>query len=81
VLELRHLLQPAQRWRSDLFEGEGVPVIEDAWQWNPNEILLRDYYANSLLTFDEVKRRGWPERQLRVASSELRNSQPATRNQ
>jgi glycerol-3-phosphate O-acyltransferase len=62
VLELRHLLQPAQRWRSDLFEGEGVPIIEDAWQWNPKEILLRDYYANSLLTFDEVKQRGWPER-------------------
>jgi glycerol-3-phosphate O-acyltransferase len=69
VLELRHLIQPAEKWRSDLFEGEGVPVIEDAWQWNPKEILLRDYYANSLLTFDEVRQRGWPER---VASSELR---------
>lgn len=67
VLELRHLLQPAQRWRSDLFEGEGVPIIEDAWQWNPKEILLRDYYANSLLTFDEVKQRGWPERKPAVA--------------
>jgi hypothetical protein len=62
VLELRHLIEPAQRWRSDLFEGEGVPIIEDAWQWNPKEILLRDYYGNSLLTFDEVKQRGWPER-------------------
>ena len=40
----------------------GVPVIEEAWQWNPRETLLRDYYANSLMTFDEVKRRGWPER-------------------
>jgi len=62
ILELRHLIEPAEQWRSDLFEGEGVPVIEDAWQWNPREILLRDYYANSLLTFDEVKKRGWPER-------------------
>lgn len=62
ILELRRLVQPAQRWRSDLFEGEGVPVIEEAWQWNPAELLVRDYYANSLLTFDEVKRRGWPER-------------------
>jgi glycerol-3-phosphate O-acyltransferase len=68
VLELRHLIEPAQRWRSDLFEGEGVPIIEDAWQWNPREILLRDYYAHSLLTFDEVKARGWPERKQAVAS-------------
>ena len=62
ILELRHLIEPAEQWRSDLFEGEGVPVLEDAWQWNPKELLLRDYYANSLLTFAEVKRRGWPER-------------------
>ncbi len=60
ILELRRLIQPAERWRSDLFEGEGVPVIEDAWHWNPAETVLRDYYANSLLTFAEVKRRGWP---------------------
>jgi len=69
VLELRHLIQPAQRWRSDLFEGEGVPIIEDAWQWNAGQILLRDYYANSLLTFDEVKQRGWPERRSAVSGA------------
>ena len=46
-------------------KASGVPVIEEAWQWNPRETLLRDYYANSLLTFDEVKRRGWPERKKR----------------
>jgi glycerol-3-phosphate O-acyltransferase len=63
IVELRHLIQPAERWRSDLFEGSGVPVIEEAWQWNPRETLLRDYYANSLMTFEEVKARGWPERQ------------------
>ncbi|HEY6138144.1 MAG TPA: 1-acyl-sn-glycerol-3-phosphate acyltransferase [Thermoanaerobaculia bacterium] len=62
VLDLRHLIEPAEQWRSDLFDGEGVPVLEDAWQWNPKELLLRDYYANSLLSFDEVKKRGWPER-------------------
>ncbi|MEA2238043.1 MAG: glycerol-3-phosphate O-acyltransferase [Thermoanaerobaculia bacterium] len=62
VVELRHLIQPAERWRSDLFEGSGVPVIEEAWEWNPRETLLRDYYANSLMTFEEVKQRGWPER-------------------
>lgn len=61
VLELRRLVQPAAKWRSDLFDGSGVPVIEDAWQWSPNERLLRDYYANSLMPFDEVERRGWPE--------------------
>lgn len=62
VLELRHLLQPVEQWRSDMFEDSGVPILEDAWQWNPTELLLRDYYANSLSTFAEVKRRGWPER-------------------
>jgi len=71
VLELRRLIEPAQRWRSDLFEGEGLPVLEDAWRWNPAEILLRDYYANSLLTFAEVKQRGWPERPVE-------QSRPAT---
>jgi glycerol-3-phosphate O-acyltransferase len=62
VLELRHLIEPAQRWRSDLFEESGLPDVDDAWQWNPKELLLRDYYANSLMFFDEVKQRGWPER-------------------
>jgi glycerol-3-phosphate O-acyltransferase len=65
VIQLRHLIEPAERWRSDLFEGEGVPIVEEAWQWNPRETLVRDYYANSLLTFEEVKRRGWPERKRR----------------
>ncbi|MGZ7039466.1 MAG: 1-acyl-sn-glycerol-3-phosphate acyltransferase, partial [Thermoanaerobaculia bacterium] len=36
VLELRHLIEPAEQWRADLFdEGAGAPVLEDAWQWNP----------------------------------------------
>jgi len=61
VLELRHLVEPAPKWRSDLFDGSGVPVIEDAWQWNPKERLLRDYYANSLTPFDDVVARGWPQ--------------------
>lgn len=62
ILELRHLIEPVERWRSDLFDDDGVPILEDTWQWNRDEKLLRDYYANSLLTYDEVKRRGWPER-------------------
>jgi glycerol-3-phosphate O-acyltransferase len=62
ILELRRLIEPAQQWRSDLFQGEGVPVLEEAWQWNPAQIRLRDYYANSLKTFAEIRKRGWPER-------------------
>ncbi len=46
ILQLRHLVD----------ERDG------RWSWNPEERLLRDYYANSLLTFEEVKARGWPER-------------------
>ena len=68
VLELRRLIVRVDQWRDELFEERGgMPEIEDAWQWNPNQILLRDYYANALLTFDEVKQRGWPERKPRVA--------------
>lgn len=66
VLELRHLVVPVEQWRSDLFEEDGVPVMEDAWQWNPHELLLRSYYANALLSFEEVRQRGWPERKRRV---------------
>ena len=46
VLVLRHL----------------IDVVVGGWRWNPDALLLRDYYANSLLTFAEVKLRGWPER-------------------
>ncbi|HUJ12800.1 MAG TPA: 1-acyl-sn-glycerol-3-phosphate acyltransferase [Thermoanaerobaculia bacterium] len=62
ILQMRRQIEPVERWRSDLFEGEGVPVVEEAWRWSPEELLLRDYYANSLLEFDEVKQRGWPEK-------------------
>lgn len=43
VLELRHLV-----------ENDG-----DRWRWNPEEDVLRRYYANGLLTYDEVAKRGW----------------------
>jgi hypothetical protein len=69
VLELRRLIVPYEQWHDDLFADEsasgrrgGIPTIEDAWQWNPDEQLLRDYYANALLPFEDVKRRGWPQR-------------------
>ena len=59
LLQLRNLIVPHEQWRDDLFDRGGVPSIEDAWRWNPLEIRLRDYYANALQTFDEVKTRGW----------------------
>jgi glycerol-3-phosphate O-acyltransferase len=62
VLELRHLIGPAEKWADQLFGDGGVPVMEDAWQWNPSEHLLRDYYANALLPFEAVKQRGWAAR-------------------
>jgi hypothetical protein len=62
VLLLRHLIVPVEQWRDDLFDRGGVPSIEDAWQWNPDEHLLRDYYAHSLMPYADVKKRGWPER-------------------
>lgn len=65
VLELRRLIVPVERWQDDLFDRGGIPSIEDAWRWNPDEILLRDYYANTLMPFVEVKKRGWPERKPR----------------
>ena len=66
VLELRHLIIRVDQWRDELFEDRGgMPEIDDAWQWNPEQHLLRDYYANALLTFEEVKARGWPERKPR----------------
>ncbi len=43
VLLLRHLVEEAQ----------------GRWRWNPEERVLLSYYANSLLPFEEVKRRGW----------------------
>ena len=46
VLVLRHLIE----------------VVAGGWRWSANDLTLRDYYANSLLTFAEAKKRGWPER-------------------
>jgi glycerol-3-phosphate O-acyltransferase len=65
VLELRRLIVPVERWADDLFDRGGVPAIEDAWQWNPQQRVLLDYYANALVTFDAVRQRGWIERPRR----------------
>ncbi|HEX7153492.1 MAG TPA: 1-acyl-sn-glycerol-3-phosphate acyltransferase [Thermoanaerobaculia bacterium] len=53
VLGLRHLIEE----------------VDGGWRWNPEQKMLRDYYANSLLSFEEVKRRGWPERKPRKSAS------------
>jgi glycerol-3-phosphate O-acyltransferase len=39
------------------------------WRWNPDDVLLRDFYANSLMTFAEVRGRGWPERAVAADES------------
>lgn len=39
-----------------------VQRVEGGWQWAPNQILLRDYYANSTRSFEEIAKRGWPQR-------------------
>lgn len=39
-----------------------IEVVVGGWRWNQAELLLRDYYANSLMTYEEVKARGWPEK-------------------
>jgi glycerol-3-phosphate O-acyltransferase len=62
VLTLRKLIVPVDQWHDDLFDQGGIGTIQDAWEWNPEEKLLRDYYANALVPFEDVKRRGWPER-------------------
>jgi glycerol-3-phosphate O-acyltransferase len=58
-------ITPAEIWiaaRDLLLFRRLIEAVDGGWRWNPAELLLRDFYANSLLTFDEVKRRGWPER-------------------
>jgi glycerol-3-phosphate O-acyltransferase len=55
----------AEIWRAAkdvLLLRRFIDVAPGGWRWNPDEVLLRDFYANSLLTYAEVKRRGWPER-------------------
>ncbi|MGZ5475392.1 MAG: 1-acyl-sn-glycerol-3-phosphate acyltransferase [Thermoanaerobaculia bacterium] len=64
VWSLREIT-PAEIWiaaRDLLLFRRLIEAVDGGWRWNPAELLLRDFYANSLLTFDEVKRRGWPER-------------------
>jgi len=60
---------PEELWRAarDVLELRHLIVNDGAaWRWNGEQRLLRDYYAHSLMTFEDVKRRGWPERKGRV---------------
>jgi len=56
---------PADIWRAarDVLMLRHLLVESDGkWSWPAEERMLRDFYASSLLTFAEVKQRGWPER-------------------
>ncbi|MEO8215616.1 MAG: 1-acyl-sn-glycerol-3-phosphate acyltransferase [Acidobacteriota bacterium] len=60
ILDLRHLVEP----------------LSGGWRWVPNETLLRDYYANSLLTYEEVRQRGWPESRREPGSAKVEAPAP-----
>lgn len=58
---------PADIWnaaREVLVLRRLVEHVSGRWRWSGSELLLRDFYANSLLSYAEVKRRGWPERAI-----------------
>jgi glycerol-3-phosphate O-acyltransferase len=63
---------PADTWAT----AQGILVLRhlivqgpNGWTWDPDQLLLRDFYANSLLTYAEVKMRGWPERAVMADES------------
>jgi hypothetical protein len=62
ILVLRHLIE----------------VVVGGWRWNGKEAILRDYYANSLLSFEEVKKRGWPERNRESQAIDVGHHAPLT---
>jgi glycerol-3-phosphate O-acyltransferase len=45
-----------------------IDVGPGGWRWAPAERLLLDYYANALVPYEEVERRGWLERRPRTAA-------------
>jgi Glycerol-3-phosphate O-acyltransferase len=52
--------EPEDIWeaaRSVLELRRLVEKVDGGWQWAPQELLLRDYYANSLVTYVESKSR------------------------
>lgn len=54
-----------------------VELHDEKWCWSKEERLVRDYYANSLLPFEEVKRRGWPEASKEPATAPALTAAPA----
>ena len=62
---LTHERTGADVWRAArevLLLRHLIALTGDGWRWSERDLLLRDYYANSLLTFDDVRRRGWQAR-------------------
>jgi glycerol-3-phosphate O-acyltransferase len=62
---LLHEKSGADVWRAAreiLILRRFIVADDGAWRWHPDELFLRDYYANSLLPFAAVKKRGWLER-------------------
>ena len=57
VLELRALV----------IESEGF------WRWNPEELVIRDFYASSLVSFDEAMRRREAEESVRGDAARRRS--------
>ncbi|MCU1227328.1 MAG: putative acyltransferase [Acidobacteria bacterium] len=63
---------PADLWRAarDVLTLRHLLVESDGkWSWPREEKALRDFYASSLMTFAEVKQRGWPERKPKPVRS------------
>ena len=62
ILVLRHFLE----------------VVVGGWRWREGETMLRDYYARSLMTYEEVKRRGWPDSNRESQTVDDRHHAPLT---
>jgi glycerol-3-phosphate O-acyltransferase len=54
-----------------------IELHDEKWCWSSKERLVRDYYASSLLSFEEVKRRGWPDASTEPATAAELTAAPA----
>lgn len=54
-----------------------IELHDGKWCWSSKERLVRDYYASSLLSFEEVKRRGWPDASTEPATAAALTAAPA----
>ena len=53
-----------------------IEVGPGGWRWSPQEPRLLEYYANALVPYEEVERRGWAGG-VRVGSRESGVGSPA----